>query len=155
MPLSRPTALQEETPGEEAVGGEREEGGQEGCPSPCSSWDLFWGQRGRLRFGPLKQEKLELALNSERVCWGLASRGLPWASRQTVGLCLLGSQGGGAGSRLHTGPVAFPLPRAALGEEAARHRTERAGAGAGRGQVTPVNHTGQVKLKLSELKKSV
>lgn len=48
-----------------------------GAPLPHSSWDLFWGQRGKPRLGPLKQEKLEFALNSERVCWGLASCGLP------------------------------------------------------------------------------
>lgn len=34
-PLSRLTALKEETPGDEAVGGEREEGGQERWPSPA------------------------------------------------------------------------------------------------------------------------
>lgn len=61
-----------------------------GVPLPLAPWDLFWGQRGKPRF---KQEKLELALNSERVCWGLASRGLPRASRLVVGLCRLGSQG--------------------------------------------------------------
>lgn len=54
-------------------------------PLPCFSWDLFWGQRGKPKLGPLKQEKLELALNSERVCWGLASCGLSQASRQARG----------------------------------------------------------------------
>lgn len=76
MPLSRLTALKEETPGEEAAGGGGRRAGRRGGP-PLLILDPFWGQRGRLRFGPLKQEKLELALNSERVCWGLASRGLP------------------------------------------------------------------------------
>lgn len=83
-----------------------------GVPLPLAPWDLFWGQRGKPRF---KQEKLELALNSERVCWGLASRGLPRASRLVVGLCRLGSQGSRALYRLLT--PGLPLPRAAMGEE--------------------------------------
>lgn len=78
------TALTEEILGDGTVG---REGGLRagGLPLPHSSWDLFWGQRGKPRLGPFKQEKLELALNSERVCWGLASCGLPQASRQAAG----------------------------------------------------------------------
>lgn len=97
-----------------------------GAPLPHSSWDLFWGQRGRPRLGPLKQEKLELALNSERVCWGLASCGLPQASRQAVGLCLLGSQAAGQAAASSLG--LWPFLR--QGWPWVRRR-----------QVTPINHT--------------
>lgn len=109
-----------------------------GAPLPRLSRDLFWGQRGKPRLGPLKQEKLELALNSERVCWGLASCGLPQASRQAVGLCLLGSQAAGQAAASSPGPSAFPPPRAAKGEEEARRdgeigRRRRWGSGVGGG----------------------
>lgn len=57
--------------------------------------------------------------------------------------------GGRAGCRLLTGLKAFPLPRAAMGEEAARYGTERAGWGGGKGGKSPLPlTTRQVKPKL-------
>lgn len=120
-----------------------------GVPLPHLSWDLFWGQRGKPRLGPLKQEKLELALNSERVCWGLASCGLPQASRQAVGLCVLGSQAAGQAAASSSGLAAFLPPRAAMGVEEAGHRTGRqraaegVGVWGGKGASHPANHTGK------------
>lgn len=93
--LSRADSFERGNPWRWDCGRGRGGGRGGGVPFPHSFWDLFWGQRGKPRLGPLKQEKLELALNSERVCWGLASRGLPQASRQAVGLCLPGSQAAG------------------------------------------------------------
>lgn len=49
-----------------------------------------------------------------------------------MGLCLLSSQADEAGHRLLTGFVASPLPRAAMGEEGAKPRTEGRGERAGR-----------------------
>lgn len=119
-----------------------------GAPLPHLSWDLFWGQRGKPRLGPLKQEKLELALNSERVCWGLASCGLPQASRQAVGLCLFGSQAVGQAAASSPGLPAFLPPRVAKGEEEARQgprdrAAEGVGEWGGRWLSHPINHTGR------------
>lgn len=111
-------------------------------PLPHVSWDLFWGQRGKPRLGPHKQEKLELALNSERVCWGLASCGLPQASRQALGLSLPGSQAAGQAAASSLGLEAFPPPRAVLGEEEARHGAERQ-RGWGWGASHPDNQAGR------------
>lgn len=114
-------------------GGRGRGGVRAGVPFPHSFWDLFWGQRGKPRLGPLKQEKLESALNSERVCWGLASCGLPQPLGRH-GALPPWFPGSRAGLRLLNGLMAFPLPRAAMGEEAARHKTE-SGSGQGVGHL--------------------
>lgn len=136
------------------MGGGEAEGRPKGWPSPAHPGSILEA-KGEAEVWPPQTRKTGISTELGEGLLGPSKPGPALGLRQAVGLCLLGSQGGGAGSRLHTGLVAFPLPRAAIGEEAARHRTERAGAGAGRGQGTPVNHTGQVNLKLSELKRSV
>lgn len=106
VPFQELTALREEIPGDGTVGGEESAEGRRGAPPPLILGSVL-GAKGGAKAWPLKQEKLELALNSERVCWGLASCGLPQASRQAAGLCLLGSQAAGQAAASSMGSWLF------------------------------------------------